>query len=297
MYGMDKTCSDNPNSLYNPLAQYVRSKLEIRKQYINDEQLKKAIPLQHPKYYLALVAIFQNEARFLKEWIEFYKMLGVEHFYLYNHLSTDEYKKVLEPYITSGLVTLQNVTESPKSLKQWNTLQTSIYTEVINDLKDTVEWLIIVDTDEFLFPIKESNLSSILHNYDEYAALSVNWVMYGSGNVTKLEQNELLIDKLRLRGPKSDTHVKSIVKPRYVQNMTNPHFPNLLPGYAQITENYVYFIGPFSPYPSSAILRINHYWARDQKFFNEQKLHRVHILNNKQKEEKIQELNTGTVAG
>jgi len=37
--------------------------------------------------------------------------VGVEHFYLYNHLSKDEYAEVLEPYIKEGIVELYNVTK------------------------------------------------------------------------------------------------------------------------------------------------------------------------------------------
>lgn len=76
----------------NPLQHYVKSRLSLKKLYINPGQLKKVDkPIVPPKYYLALVSFFRNEARFLKEWIEFYRMIGVEHFYLYNHLSDDNF--------------------------------------------------------------------------------------------------------------------------------------------------------------------------------------------------------------
>lgn len=45
---------------------------------------------------LAVTAIFSDEARFLKEWIEYYQLQGVTKFYLYNNLSEDHYKKVLK---------------------------------------------------------------------------------------------------------------------------------------------------------------------------------------------------------
>ena len=48
-------------------------------------QTKKIDLLESPKYYLVLVALFRDEARFLKEWIEFYKLMGGKNFYLFNH--------------------------------------------------------------------------------------------------------------------------------------------------------------------------------------------------------------------
>ena len=42
------------------------------------------------KYKVSICAIFKNEAKYLREWIEFHKIVGVEHFYLYNNFSTDD---------------------------------------------------------------------------------------------------------------------------------------------------------------------------------------------------------------
>ena len=87
----------------------------------------KAEPLKSPKHYLSMVAIFQNEDRFLKEWIEFHRLMGVEHFYLFNHLSTDHFMDILNPYINMKIVELENVTEKPTNRSEWEYLQRSVY--------------------------------------------------------------------------------------------------------------------------------------------------------------------------
>jgi hypothetical protein len=69
------------------------------------------------KYDLAICAIFQDEAPYLKEWIEFHRLVGVEHFYLYNHRSRDHYQEVLKPYILSGLVELIDKTKVANRIK------------------------------------------------------------------------------------------------------------------------------------------------------------------------------------
>ena len=50
-------------------------------------------------YDLTITAIFKNEGHYLKEWLDYHLLAGVEHFYLYNNDSTDNYKEVLAPYI------------------------------------------------------------------------------------------------------------------------------------------------------------------------------------------------------
>ena len=43
------------------------------------------------KYNLSICAIFKNEAKYLKEWIEYHRIFGVDHFYLYNIGSRDSF--------------------------------------------------------------------------------------------------------------------------------------------------------------------------------------------------------------
>ncbi len=244
--------------------------------------------LESPKYYIAITALFRDEARFLKEWIEFYKLIGVEHFYLFNHLSTDNYMEVLEPYIIEGIVELSTLNYEPKNEAEWYELvQQAAYLNLTKSIQNEVEWLIIVDTDEFLYPIKENSLNKVFKNYDAYASLSVNWRKFGSNNVQRIQENELMIEKLITKDSIPDLTVKSIVKPRYVASFFNPHCAELKPGYKQISENYQAWDGYFSASSSvvsSNILTINHYYNRDLDFFHDRKLSRVHILSKDLKE-------------
>ncbi len=251
--------------------------------------------LESPKYYLALTAIFRDDAKYLEEWIEFYKLIGVEHFYLYNHNSNDHYMQVLEPYIKDQTIDLINLNLNTETPQEWLQLQCNAYLHITLKVKNEVEWLIIVDSDEFLFPVKEQNLPQVLSKYDEYAALSINWRIFGSGNVTNLQKDDLLTEKLFLREEYSyDPVVKSIVKPRYVETFINPHLPILKSGYAQITEDYKLIYGPYSYFRGDQILSINHYWARDWEYFTKNKLNRVYLVNKllpeEQKKQRINQL-------
>lgn len=58
------------------------------------------------KYRISLCLIFKNEAPFLKEWLDYHLTVGIDHFYLYNNNSDDNFKDILQPYIEKGLVTL-----------------------------------------------------------------------------------------------------------------------------------------------------------------------------------------------
>ena len=51
------------------------------------------------KVYLSITAVLQNEAPYIKEWIEYHRLVGVERFYIYDNESTDNVKEILKPYI------------------------------------------------------------------------------------------------------------------------------------------------------------------------------------------------------
>jgi len=59
------------------------------------------------KPYLSICGIYRDEAFYLREWIEFHRLVGVERFYLYDNFSEDNHREVLAPYIESGIVVLR----------------------------------------------------------------------------------------------------------------------------------------------------------------------------------------------
>ena len=79
--------------------------------------LRNAIPqpLLHSsagkRHALVVVAVLQNEAPFVAEWLEYHRLphVGVSHFYLYDDGSTDGLQAVLAPYVGAGLVTLHPI--------------------------------------------------------------------------------------------------------------------------------------------------------------------------------------------
>lgn len=229
------------------------------------------------KYDLAVCAIFQNEAEYLREWIEFHKLVGVKHFYLYNNLSTDDYYKVLQPYIKSGEVELVEWKhETNPDGGNWSSIQLKAYKHALRSAKKKVKWLAIIDTDEFVFPVETDSLSKFLLNYEDVAAVCVNWQMYGTSKVKNILPGHLLIEDLIYKAPTDyheNTHVKSIVRPQYVADISNPHFCVFASGFSQVNSNKVPFVGPFSPVLVDKI-RINHYWTRDEHFFQTRKLPR-----------------------
>lgn len=228
------------------------------------------------QYNISVAAIFQNEGRFLKEWIEYYKLLGVEHFYLYNNLSDDNYQEVLSPYIQNGDVELIEWDYAASNLAEWDLIQINSYRDAVTRSKDTTKWLLVIDIDEFVVPIKAKNLKKMLARFEKNSNIGgvcIPWVFFGTSYLDEIPTDKLMIEVLTLNGGKSANgdiskvwqqgSYKSIVRPKYVSNVPSPHYCGYVKGRRHLMIDKE--------------AQINHYWTRDEKFLHQEKIpRRIH---------------------
>ena len=127
------------------------------------------------KYKVSICAIFKDEAPYLREWIEFNRIVGVEHFYMYNNNSTDDYLHVLEDYIKHGIVTLVDW--------PYEQGQISAYKECIKKYSDETEWIAFIDIDEFIVPNETSNIYEYLRKFTNRGSVIAYWRMFGTSGL------------------------------------------------------------------------------------------------------------------
>lgn len=235
--------------------------------------------VQKQDYELSIGAIIQNEADYLKEWIEYHKLLGVQHFWIYNHLSTDHYLEVLEPYIQSGEVELIEW-----MVKKYPACQMTAYEDCIKLATHRTEWLALIDVDEFLVPHEHDSMRSFLKDFADSSQILVNWQIFGTSNIQSLPKGSLLIEHLTYKFPtqfvsnkwNGNQFVKAIVKPAHVSfPVISSHYYNLLPGYTTVNGSKK----PVTPSTTVAEIdvekiQLNHYWFRTLDFFYEVKIGR-----------------------
>lgn len=228
-------------------------------------------------YKISAAAIFKNEGRFLREWIEYHRLIGVEHFYLYNNGSSDHFMQVLAPYITVGIVELIDWSKTYATTPEWTKIQCDAYKDAIRRSKHETKWLAILDIDEFIVPVKDDKLYHVLKEFEEFGGVCVNWQLYGTSHVSRLQRNELMIEKLLYKAEANygeNGFVKSIVRPSKVRDITDPHYVHYKHGYYQVNTNKVQTACAISAEILTDKLRINHYWTKDEDFFQKVKIGR-----------------------
>ncbi len=211
-------------------------------------------------YELSIVAIMKNEGPYLKEWLDFHILVGVERFYLYDNGSKDNTKKILAPYIRRGIVKYKYFPGKNK--------QNPAYVDAINRFSEETRWMAMIDLDEFIVPVENKTITEFLHTLPiDFGGLVLTWVMYGSAGHVKKPKG-LVIENYKYHGDHTrQSGCKSIVNPRLVVRQRNPHI-NDVAGFL-IDENgkkLGKIDQAYNP-PSCKKIRCNHYITKSYEEF------------------------------
>lgn len=161
----------------------------FRFQYLVMPLLRKK-PKYDKKYAISICTIFKDEAPYIKEWIEFHSMMGVDHFYLYNNGSTDNYLEILQPYIDEGLVTLVDFPGEKMQLKA--------YCHFYEQFASVTQWVSFLDIDEFICPNTALNIKQWIKSYERFPIILVYWKMFGTSGLMQHDFNKLVIEQYHI---------------------------------------------------------------------------------------------------
>ena len=216
-----------------------------------------------PTHFLSICAIAKNEGPYFKEWIEWHLNHGVDNFYIYDNESTDGTKDILEPYIKQGIV----------NYKYWPGYrrQLAAYDDCMETNRFASRWIAFIDLDEFIVPIKDSTIPEFLSRFDSFAAVEINWLIYGSGG-QKNKTPGTMMERFKFHSNPShylNRHVKSIVNPRKVFTMIGCHEAARISGYAADSHGQPIKKHFREREPQQDVIRINHYAVRSLEEFKE----------------------------
>jgi hypothetical protein len=138
-------------------------------------------------YKISVLAMFKNESMIIKDWVEHYLREGIEHFYLIDNGSTDDYYekiKIYDKYIT--------LTKDPTRLPKGT--QTHLFNKIyLETIKKETEWIIFCDIDEYIYARNGNNqiidaLNKLPENVEK---IWLPWKCFGS-NGNKSQPNIII---------------------------------------------------------------------------------------------------------
>lgn len=221
---------------------------------------------QEFKYEVSICMIFKNEAKVLREWIEYHRLIGVDHFYLYNNFSDDDYLSVLKPYIEQDIVTL---VEWPVKYGQM-----LAYNDCYEKNRRETRWLGYIDADEFVNLQQCNNIKDFVKKYQAYPALYLYWRMFGTSGLLNEPKEYLMTEAFTASWPWLCNIGKTFINNSYGNIKIGMH-----QSVAYIAKFPLFPIDDkkmFKPFFSNIFsdllgytpkAYINHYWSRSYEFY------------------------------
>jgi hypothetical protein len=207
------------------------------------------------KYFLSLLCIIKDE-RYLEEFIIYNHILGVEHFFIYDNESKEPIISRLQHPFFQKMCT---IIPFPGKVQQINA-----YHHCLERVSNMTKWLIIIDGDEFILPKKHKTLRDFLKEYDEYDAIGINWMMFGSSFHNKIQPGFLINNYTYCEGIQNH-HIKTICKPNQVLEFLDPHHVKLKNQKKYVDAHKRFISGPFNKELTLDIIQINHYWGKSEE--------------------------------
>jgi hypothetical protein len=212
---------------------------------------------------LVIVAIFRDEARYIKEWCQHNFKIGASKIYLYDNGSVDDYNSQIAEFGDKVEIIPWHMRNSP---------QMPAYQHFIDNNKQKAVWSAFLDLDEFLWSPTKKPVVDILNYVDRPYAYGVNWVVFGSNGETTLKDIPVL-QRFRTRPPLShpaNLHIKSIIRMDQFVATNTPHY--FITNSGTYQEDGTPIFGSFSEKHMSNYLRINHYCTKSRAEWDKRQL-------------------------
>ena len=163
--------------------------------------------ISEPTRSRALVACARWEERDLQEWLEYHRLIGFDHVFLYcNDDDPASLLRAASPYMFGP--------EPFVTFRHWPVAgqQAEMYLHFLDTFKDQVEWFAILDVDEFLVLKGSDDVRSFMAPLEAAADCVVfSCFEYGSNGKIRRDDGPVLLSHLR-RADAADARTKMICR-------------------------------------------------------------------------------------
>lgn len=225
---------------------------------------QRPLPVHHadnaPSGRLAVCLRFRDEARFLEEWLDYHLAAGVDHFFLYNNFSADEYQEILQPYQERKVVTLID----------WPCIPASPTAEqdCLARTRGRFRWVGFIDADEFVVVRDGRSLSAFLDEFCDAPGVALHWYYFGSNGHDRRPEDWVIRAYTR-RDAHPNHHFKVFVRPDEAIRCRNSHNFYYSRARCAIREDGRRVFGSLASPATAARAWINHYYCKSLQDYME----------------------------
>jgi hypothetical protein len=204
-------------------------------------------------------AILKDEDRFVEEWVAYHRLLGVDHFYLYDNDPRQPLRRILAGHLKYVTVIEWPVDHDGPG-RAGATKQAKAYAHCVRHHAARHTWVALIDGDEFIALEAHRDLKAFLSEFAAYDSIALNWHVFGHNGHYE-DPPGLIIGSLTRRMREPRAMVKCITRPEAIASIASAHLCELRPGRTRVDANK----RPYreTVYPGKTdVARLNHYQCR-----------------------------------
>jgi hypothetical protein len=211
------------------------------------------------KKKLVACAVLANEAPYLPEWLAYHRLVGVDHFVLYDNGSSDDPARTIH-----GLPLAEHVTLVPWPQRPGHA---AAYRHFIDIFSPGFEWAAFLDVDEFLLPLNSGTVAGTLEWLSSAAAVLVHRRVFGPP-AWQARPWGLVIETCDRRAPDdypANRHVRTIARCSGLLDVADDPHEFRVSGQVFNTAGHLAPNRSVQAQPCYLNLVINHYAARSRQ--------------------------------
>jgi hypothetical protein len=226
-------------------------------------------------YHLVAVTIFKDESEFLESWIDHYIKEGVDHFYMLDHGSKDNYLDVIRKY-PGNMITLVRDSSSKSTpsthVQREQLLNKFFLKQIVRD----ANWVMVLGIDDYVYPSSfRTCIGNVLNGMEpSVQTVVLPWKLFGSKVLENNTPQDIIVNHLLRREQNFDFRMKSALKTivrvtdslRLTKHASNAnqsvaeHFSSGDPFSADVKFSWAF--GNAQP------LQLNHYMVVSKSYFH-----------------------------
>ena len=215
------------------------------------------IPIStYQKKKVCIVTVVRDENRFLDEWLCYHKIIGIDHFFIYDNNPDLGLGLFLHPH--REYVTIVRWHEDGTCPQPVNNQIRAFNHACLNFIREFT-WVIFLDVDEFVTLKKDISVDVFLNSFEQASAVTLNWAVFGHSGLF-YDSGRLITSTLTRRKRGTFAEGKSFTKTDAILSITSPHFCNLKYGERLNVQHKIYEDDLVDSNKEIAV--INHYPSR-----------------------------------
>ncbi|UMM64280.1 glycosyltransferase family 2 protein [Aristophania vespae] len=176
---------------------------------------------------VALVGIVRNERKDILHWLGWHAKLGIDSFIIFDDNSDDGTDLLLKAASLSLDIRFFRIEKASNSFSERKRI---VYLDAIAGLKKSAEWVLFLDTDEYLNLYRHNHVHNFLAEFDEkVGAIAVNRCTYGANReILRPEHpNPYAFTHHSAPNHRYNRWIKSFIRPSYFNGVweNNHYFP------------------------------------------------------------------------